>query len=138
MRTGPMPVHVGIILDGNRRFGRRHGLTDLHANGSVYFDPCRGISPVRFNLEPPIIDHLPVLHYGCLARDRLIPLVAVRKFLLHVEPGSAFRKVRPTDGLIIMRDPNKRSLTWHIIESPQKFSVHTKNSGKRVVLAAHI
>jgi undecaprenyl pyrophosphate synthase len=31
MRTGPMPTHIGIILDGNRRYGRRHGLTDPHA-----------------------------------------------------------------------------------------------------------
>jgi hypothetical protein len=26
-----MPAHIGIILDGNRRYGRRHGLTDPHA-----------------------------------------------------------------------------------------------------------
>ena len=31
MRSGPMPTHIGIILDGNRRYGQRHGLTDPHA-----------------------------------------------------------------------------------------------------------
>ena len=27
-RDGPLPGHVGIILDGNRRYARQHGLTD--------------------------------------------------------------------------------------------------------------
>ena len=31
MRSGPMPAHIGIILDGNRRYGQRHGLIDPHA-----------------------------------------------------------------------------------------------------------
>jgi undecaprenyl pyrophosphate synthase len=31
MRRGPIPTHIGIMLDGNRRYGQRHGLTDLHA-----------------------------------------------------------------------------------------------------------
>jgi short-chain Z-isoprenyl diphosphate synthase len=31
VRTGRMPADIGIILDGNRRYGRRHGLTDPHA-----------------------------------------------------------------------------------------------------------
>ena len=26
----PTPRHVGIILDGNRRYGRQHGLDDPH------------------------------------------------------------------------------------------------------------
>ena len=30
VRTFPLPRHVGIILDGNRRFGRRHNLTSPH------------------------------------------------------------------------------------------------------------
>ena len=29
--SGPMPTHIGIILDGNRRYGQRLGLTDPHA-----------------------------------------------------------------------------------------------------------
>jgi short-chain Z-isoprenyl diphosphate synthase len=28
VREGPLPAHVGIILDGNRRYAREHGLTD--------------------------------------------------------------------------------------------------------------
>ena len=28
VREGPLPGHVGIILDGNRRYARKHGLTD--------------------------------------------------------------------------------------------------------------
>ena len=28
IRGGPMPAHIGIILDGNRRYGQRHGLKD--------------------------------------------------------------------------------------------------------------
>ncbi len=28
VREGPLPGHVGIILDGNRRYARQHGLTD--------------------------------------------------------------------------------------------------------------
>jgi short-chain Z-isoprenyl diphosphate synthase len=31
IRSGPMPAHIGIILDGNRRYGQRLGLTDPHA-----------------------------------------------------------------------------------------------------------
>jgi short-chain Z-isoprenyl diphosphate synthase len=29
--AGPMPRHIGLILDGNRRYGRDHNLTDPHA-----------------------------------------------------------------------------------------------------------
>jgi short-chain Z-isoprenyl diphosphate synthase len=31
VRSYPLPQHVGIILDGNRRYGRRANLFDLHA-----------------------------------------------------------------------------------------------------------
>lgn len=31
IRSGPLPAHVGIILDGNRRHGRKRGITDPHA-----------------------------------------------------------------------------------------------------------
>ena len=31
VRDGPMPTHIGIILDGNRRYGHQHGFTDPHA-----------------------------------------------------------------------------------------------------------
>ena len=31
IRSGAIPAHVGIILDGNRRHGRKHGMTDPHA-----------------------------------------------------------------------------------------------------------
>jgi short-chain Z-isoprenyl diphosphate synthase len=31
VRKGPMPAHVGIILDGNRRHGRKHSITDPRA-----------------------------------------------------------------------------------------------------------
>ena len=30
VRTFPLPRHIGIILDGNRRFGRQHNLTNPH------------------------------------------------------------------------------------------------------------
>jgi short-chain Z-isoprenyl diphosphate synthase len=41
IRAGPMPRHVGIILDGNRRYGRRTGLHDtsrLYALGAGKLD----------------------------------------------------------------------------------------------------
>jgi short-chain Z-isoprenyl diphosphate synthase len=41
IRSGPMPRHVGIILDGNRRYGRRTGLHDtrrLYALGAEKLD----------------------------------------------------------------------------------------------------
>ena len=28
IREGPLPAHVGVILDGNRRYAQKHGLTD--------------------------------------------------------------------------------------------------------------
>ena len=103
----------------------------ISLSGLDYLDSRHRIFPIRLNLELPVIDHLSVLHYGRLARDCLIPLVAVRRFPLHVKPRSTFRKVRPTDGLIIMRDPDERSVTRQIIESPQKFSIHLATSWKR-------
>jgi short-chain Z-isoprenyl diphosphate synthase len=30
VRARPVPRHVGLILDGNRRYGRRHNLTEFH------------------------------------------------------------------------------------------------------------
>ena len=41
LRDGPMPHHLGIILDGNRRHGRRRGLTDpreVYALGAQKLD----------------------------------------------------------------------------------------------------
>jgi short-chain Z-isoprenyl diphosphate synthase len=41
VRCGPMPAHVAIILDGNRRHGERHGLTDpaaIYALGARKLD----------------------------------------------------------------------------------------------------
>ena len=31
LRSGPMPRHIGVILDGNRRFARQQGVTDARA-----------------------------------------------------------------------------------------------------------
>ena len=31
VRQGPLPAHVGVILDGNRRYAQKHGLTDPQA-----------------------------------------------------------------------------------------------------------
>jgi short-chain Z-isoprenyl diphosphate synthase len=28
--AGPMPKHIGLVLDGNRRYGRHHNLIDPH------------------------------------------------------------------------------------------------------------
>jgi short-chain Z-isoprenyl diphosphate synthase len=42
LRGGPLPQHVGVILDGNRRFARERGLadpTDGHAAGARRIDP---------------------------------------------------------------------------------------------------
>jgi len=42
LRDGPVPRHVGVILDGNRRFARERGLTDPsegHAAGARRIDP---------------------------------------------------------------------------------------------------
>jgi hypothetical protein len=60
----------------------------ISLSGLHYFDSRNRIFPIRLNLELPVIDHLPILHYGCLAQNRLNPLVAVRKFALHVKPRS--------------------------------------------------
>lgn len=38
LRGGPMPRHIGIILDGNRRYGLRRQLTDLRALYSLGAD----------------------------------------------------------------------------------------------------
>jgi short-chain Z-isoprenyl diphosphate synthase len=42
LRDGPLPQHVGVILDGNRRFARERGLADPsegHAAGARRIDP---------------------------------------------------------------------------------------------------
>ena len=31
VHASPIPQHIGIILDGNRRYGRRENLVDAHA-----------------------------------------------------------------------------------------------------------
>lgn len=41
LRRGPLPRHIGIILDGNRRFGRQQRLTeaeDIYAQGARKLD----------------------------------------------------------------------------------------------------
>ena len=45
VRHLPVPRHVGIILDGNRRYGRQHNLTDPHeiyAAGAEKLDDLLG------------------------------------------------------------------------------------------------
>ena len=42
LSAGPMPQHVGVILDGNRRYAAERGLTapsDGHAAGARHIDP---------------------------------------------------------------------------------------------------
>ncbi|HSK23365.1 MAG TPA: isoprenyl transferase [Egicoccus sp.] len=42
---GPLPQHVGVILDGNRRFARQRGIDDPsegHAMGAAKIDPFLG------------------------------------------------------------------------------------------------
>ena len=41
VKTGPLPRHVGLILDGNRRFARRHNLTsprEIYTAGAEKLD----------------------------------------------------------------------------------------------------
>ncbi len=41
VRRYPVPLHVGLILDGNRRYGRQHNLTDprnIYAAGAEKLD----------------------------------------------------------------------------------------------------
>jgi len=64
MRSGPIAAHIGITLDGNRRYGRRHSLTDPHA---IYSLGARKLDEVlegvanspfprsRFGFSPPRI-----------------------------------------------------------------------------------
>src|SRR5712671_6348193 len=41
VRRGPVPRHVGLILDGNRRYGRQHNLSDpleIYTAGAAKLD----------------------------------------------------------------------------------------------------
>jgi hypothetical protein len=58
----------------------------------------------------------------------------VRELLLHVKPGSTFRTVTPTDGLIIMRDPNESPLIRQIIWDAPCREFSRLESGKNLQL----
>ena len=60
----------------------------------------------RLNREAPLIDDLPLSHFGRLAHSRPIPAVAARKCALHVLPGSIHRQVCPAEGIYVICDHN--------------------------------
>ena len=58
VRAQPVPRHVGVILDGNRRHGRQHQLTDPDEVYAVGADKLDELQPPRraFDDETDYVD----------------------------------------------------------------------------------
>jgi len=60
--AGPQPVHVAIIMDGNRRWARAHGLAELEGHAA-------GVDKIRWLVEHAIRRGIAVLSLYAFSRE---------------------------------------------------------------------
>ena len=60
--AGPRPVHVAIIMDGNRRWARAHGLAELEGHAA-------GVDKIRWLVEHAIRRGIAVLSLYAFSRE---------------------------------------------------------------------
>jgi undecaprenyl pyrophosphate synthase len=66
LKQGPIPRHVGFVLDGNRRFARAHGATSTRFG---HYEGFRQLEKVKIELENALpattLYQHPVLLFRC-------------------------------------------------------------------------
>ena len=65
LSAGPMPQHVAIIMDSNRRYARKHDISETEAHTDGYYR----LTSVSFNTHSEFLSHIQRLTKSALLRE---------------------------------------------------------------------